>query len=88
MWPNPLHTVRPRATPQGELVRKLVSRLDGVLELAGSSTTPQKLLQLARSTPGGAMAAALVGHKTREYVVANVALAAADPLTVRGWAYA
>lgn len=66
---------------EGELVRKLVSRLDGVLELAGSSTTPQKLLQLARSTPGGAMAAALVGHKTREYVVANVALAAADPLT-------
>ncbi|PNH09965.1 hypothetical protein TSOC_003375 [Tetrabaena socialis] len=65
---------------EGGLLGRLTSRLDDVVQLRAQATTAQKLLQLARSTPGGAMASALVGHKTREFVVANCELAKADPL--------
>eukprot|EP00198_Chlamydomonas_reinhardtii_P002917 XP_001692253.1 predicted protein [Chlamydomonas reinhardtii] len=113
---------------EGDLLKRLTGRLDGVVELRGQTTTAQKLIQpsskhtsftsaysltpqdnseiftlsfnqnassssfnmtgdypidcryIARSTPGKAMATALVGHKTREFVVSNTALAAVDPM--------
>ncbi|GLC52659.1 hypothetical protein PLESTB_000654400 [Pleodorina starrii] len=65
---------------EGELLKRLTSHLDPVVQLRAQSTTAQKLLQLARSTPGHSMASTLVGHKTREYVEANTALAGQAPL--------
>ncbi|KAG2423763.1 hypothetical protein HXX76_015039 [Chlamydomonas incerta] len=66
---------------EGDLLKRLTGRLDGVVELRGQSTTAQKLIQIARSTPGKSMASALVGHKTREFVVSNTAVATMDPLS-------
>ncbi|GIL60268.1 hypothetical protein Vafri_14898 [Volvox africanus] len=66
---------------EGELLRRMTSRLDPVVQLRSETTTAQKLLQLARSTPGAAMTTALVGHKTREFVESNTQLTTQAPLT-------
>ncbi|GIL80448.1 hypothetical protein Vretimale_16092 [Volvox reticuliferus] len=66
---------------EGELLKQMTSRLDPVVQLRAETTTAQKLLQLARSTPGGAMTSALVGHKTREFVESNTQLTLHEPLT-------
>ncbi|KXZ45433.1 hypothetical protein GPECTOR_54g173 [Gonium pectorale] len=65
---------------EGDLLKRLTSRLDAVVQLRAATTSAQKLLQLARSTPGRSMVAALVGHKTREFVVSNSQLARVEPL--------
>ncbi|EFJ47730.1 hypothetical protein VOLCADRAFT_104973 [Volvox carteri f. nagariensis] len=66
---------------EGDLLRRLTARLDPLVQLRTAPTTAQKLLQLARSTPGGAMTTTLVGHKTREFVEANTKLSRVEPLT-------
>lgn len=50
-----------------------------VPELSNVDGTAPKLLQIARSTPG--LIASLVGHKTKEHVLANIALSNRQPLT-------
>ena len=51
----------------------------GIPELKSVEGGGPKLLQMARSTPG--LIASLVGHKTKEHVVANVALSSVQPLS-------
>ena len=57
----------------------LQSKLDGVPELSHIQGTAPKLLQVARSTPG--LIASLVGHKSKQHVLANVMLSNIQPLT-------
>ncbi|KAG2500333.1 hypothetical protein HYH03_001909 [Edaphochlamys debaryana] len=65
---------------EGDLVSQAKGRLDGVFGLRDLPATAQKLLQLARSTPGLPMVAALVGHKAQENVVGNVAISRISPI--------
>ena len=53
--------------------------MTSVPELSNVDGTAPKLLQIARSTPG--LIASLVGHKTKEHVLANIALSNRQPLT-------
>lgn len=55
------------------------SKLNAVPELSNVVGTGPKLVQIARSTPG--LVATLVGHKSKEHVLANVALSNIQPLT-------
>lgn len=57
----------------------LESKLNAVPELSNVVGTGPKLVQIARSTPG--LVATLVGHKSKEHVLANVALSNIQPLT-------
>ena len=51
----------------------------GVAALEGIAGAAPRLLQIARSTPG--VICSLVGHKTQEHVLANIALSNTQPLT-------
>lgn len=53
--------------------------MNAATELSNIVGTGPKLLQIARSTPG--LVAALVGHKSKQHVMANVALSNIQPLT-------
>ena len=54
-------------------------KLDAIPELSNVQGMGPKLLQIARSTPG--IVATLVGHKSKQHVSANAALAGIQPLT-------
>lgn len=51
----------------------------GIAELEGIDGAGPRLLQIARSTPG--LISTLVGHKSQEHVLANIALSSKQPLT-------
>ena len=55
------------------------SKLDAMPELSNVRGMGAKLLQIAWSTPG--IIATLVGHKSKQHVSANAALAGIQPLT-------
>ena len=55
------------------------SKLNAVPELSNVVGTGPKLVQIARSTPG--VVATLVGHKSKQNVLANTALSNVQPLT-------
>ena len=55
------------------------AQLDALPELSNIQGMGSKLLQIARSTPG--IVATLVGHKSKEHVLANTALSNIQPLT-------
>ena len=57
------------------------SKLKAASELSSIAGTGPKLVQIARSTPG--IIATLVGHKSKQHVVANLALSDKQPLTPR-----
>ena len=55
------------------------SKLNAVPELSNVVGTGPKLVQIARSIPG--LVATLVGHKSKQNVLANTALSNIQPLT-------
>lgn len=57
----------------------LQRKLNAAPELSNVIGTGPKLVQIARSTPG--LVATLVGHKSKQNVLANVALSDVQPLT-------
>lgn len=56
----------------------LQAKLSEAAELGDIEGIAPKLLQIARSTPG--LIASLVGHKTKEHVLTNIALSNKQPL--------
>ena len=75
VWPRspPRRRATHSARSQGELLRAHPGLLDGVFSLGDQGSGAAKLLQFARSVPG--VAGVLVGHKLREHVEANSAVA-------------
>ena len=55
------------------------SKLNAAAELGNIANTGPKLVQIARSTPG--IIATLVGQKSKQHVMANLALSDKQPLT-------
>lgn len=59
----------------------LQRKLNAAPELSSVMGTGPKLVQIARSVPG--LVATLVGHKSKQNVLANVALSDVQPLTLQ-----
>ena len=55
------------------------SKLNAAPELRNVAGMGPKLVQIARSTPG--LVATLVGHKSKQHVLENLALSNIQPLT-------